>query len=79
MKEIKYLVVIINDDMNDNDDMLRYKRYLCGKGNLLIQNFNACSDDVKLHLFRTFCYDVYGGHLWTGHGLVVTNNTVQQL
>ena len=65
MKEIKYLGVIINDDINDNDDMVRHKKYIYGKGNLLIQKCKACSDGIKLRLFRTFCYNAYGGHLWT--------------
>ena len=25
------------------------------------------SDDVKLLLFRTFCYNLYGGHIWSSY------------
>ena len=60
MKKIKYLGVTINDDMNDSDDTLRKSApvYIYGKGNLVIQKFRGCSDDVKLCHFRTFCYNV---------------------
>jgi hypothetical protein len=35
------------------------------KGNMLLKKFKHSSDDVKHSLLKTFCYNVYGGHLWT--------------
>ena len=37
--------------------------FLCAQ-QWFIQNFNACSPSVKATLFRTFCSNMYCGHLW---------------
>ena len=79
---IEYLGVTITSMLNDDHDMMRHKRYLYSKGNLIVRNFKLCSDQVKLKLFKTFCYNIYGGHLWTGYktsdmqALVVSFNDV---
>ena len=73
--------IIIHEDMSDND-MLIHKKYIpvYGKGNLLIQKFKACSDDIKLHLFRTFCYNItfmvviYGLFINTGYEQIISSN-----
>ena len=62
---IKYLGVIISKDMADTLDMNRHKKYLYSKGNMLCNKFKDCSSEVKVRLFRTYCNNVYGGHLWT--------------
>ena len=38
---------------------------------MLFKKFKHCSDDVKHRLFKTFCYNGYGGHLWTMFSKVV--------
>jgi hypothetical protein len=65
VSDLKYLGIIIKEDLSDNCDMIRHKKYLYVKGNMLLRNFKLCSDDVKHKLLKTFCYNVYGGHLWT--------------
>jgi hypothetical protein len=62
---LKYLGVMLSHDLHDDEDLGRHRRYLYAKGNMLIKNFQECSDEVKYHLFKTFCHNVYGGHLWT--------------
>ena len=34
---------------------------------MLIRKFKKCSDEVKLRSFRTFCYNIYGGYLWSSY------------
>ena len=63
--DIKYLGIFLNADMTDHDDMNRHVRYLYAKGNMLLQKFKNCSDNVKFRLFTTYCNSFYGGHLWT--------------
>ena len=67
VSSIKYLGVILSEDMQDDEDLCRHKRYLYSKGNMLIKNFNNCSDEVKHCLFKTFCNNIYGGQLWTSY------------
>ena len=58
---------MISNDMNDTHDMKRHKKYLYSKGNMLCNKFKDCSREVKIRLFRTYCNNVYGGHLWTSY------------
>ena len=70
---MKYLGVFLNEASDDEGDLVRHKRYLYAKGNSIISKFKQCSDDVKERLFRTFCYAVYGGHLWSRYKLSTFN------
>jgi hypothetical protein len=63
--DIKYLGVMLNQEMKDVMDMTRHKGYLYCKGNMLTRKFKDCSEEVKSRLFSTYCNNVYGGHLWT--------------
>ena len=65
VQSIKYLGVFLNDQSNDEDDLVHHRRYLYAKGNSIITKFKNCSDDVKHKLFKTFCNNAYGGHLWS--------------
>ena len=65
VENVKYLGVLIQDTLDDQNDMARHRKYLYGKGNLLIKNFLCCSEEVKLRLFKTYCNNIYGGHLWS--------------
>ena len=85
VNSIRYLGVIISNDMTDFEDMMRHRKYMYAKGNILVRKFKECSDSVKLRLFRTYCYNVYGGHLWSKyktldfHKLIVAFNDVYRL
>ena len=59
------LGVMLHETMDDSIDMMRHRKYLYGKGNLLVRHFLSCSEDVKIRLFKTYCNNIYGGHLWS--------------
>ena len=62
---IKYLGVFISHDLSDDHDMERHKKYLYCKGNLIVTRFRHCSENVKVKLFKTYCYSTFGAQLWT--------------
>ena len=45
--------------------MNRHIKYMYSKGNTIVRNFRCCSTEVKKILFKTYCNNIYGGHLWT--------------
>ncbi len=45
--------------------MVRHRGYLYGKGNMLCKKFKYCSSHVKIKLFKTYCYNMYGCQLWS--------------
>ena len=61
----KYLGVVIDRNLDDDDDIRRHVKSLYTRGNILISRFRFCSEDVKLKLFRSFLRNAYGCHLWT--------------
>ena len=63
--ECKYLGVFISKDCKDNVDIKRQIRALYARGNILVRNFIKCSPDVKIQLFKTYCCNIYAGHLWS--------------
>lgn len=34
------------------------------QGNILLRKFHNCSDDIKCHLFRSYCTNLYCASLW---------------
>ena len=61
---VKYLGVLITNDLFDNLDINRYLRYLYCIGNTLRSKFHNCSSQVKNVLFRSCCMSRYSVHLW---------------
>ena len=59
--------------MSDDEDIKREIRSLSARGNALIRTFKFCTDDVKLNLFKTYCYSMYGGSLWCNYKLATLN------
>ena len=66
-KSIKYLGHILTNDASDDDDIMRHLKYLYAIGNTLIRKFFFCSRFIKLKLFRTYCMNIYTGHLWVNY------------
>ena len=60
----KYLGVIMTSDCKDDADISKLRCNLYSRGNSVIRNFKSCSDDVKTHLFKTYCTSFYCSHLW---------------
>ena len=53
-EKVKYLGVLLNDKLNDNDDIMKQMRGLYARANSVLRKF-ACSFEVKLRLFQAFC------------------------
>ena len=60
----KYLGTLMTHDGSDEANMCRQRGFFYARSNGLSKNFNACLPSVKATLFRTFCSNVYCGHLW---------------
>ena len=65
--ECNYLGVIICGNKCDNADIYRQIRSTYTQGNTIISKFKKCSKNVKAELFKTFCCNLYGAHLWCSH------------
>jgi hypothetical protein len=59
-----YLGVIICADRKDTDDMSRQMKAIYRQGNSIIRKFFSCTDNVKICLFKTYCYNMYCIPLW---------------
>jgi len=67
VNSIRYLGIVLHEHSFDTDDMKRHIRYIYSRGNLLTRKFHNCTKEVKCKLFKTFCYSMYGGNLWTNY------------
>jgi hypothetical protein len=56
---VKYLGVILNSSLEDNDEIMKQTRALYAKGNVFVRKFANCSHDVKIHLFQAYCTNIY--------------------
>ena len=64
VNSVKYLGVLITDDLLDDLDINRHLRYLYCVGNTRRLKFRNCSSQVKNVLFRSYCMSMYSVHLW---------------
>jgi len=48
----------------DDVDICRQLRSVYAQGNILLRKFQKCSDDIKCHLFRSYCTNLYCAVLW---------------
>ena len=63
----KYLGVILSNNLKDDRDISRQCKSIYGRGNILISRFSKCSMEVKVTLFKTYCSQFYGSHLWSSY------------
>ena len=63
----KYLGVMMDSSCKDDTDIKRHIRGVYTRGNLIVNRFRNCSDDVKTRLFKTYCNSIYGGALWNNY------------
>ena len=61
---IKYLGVILSNNLKDDSDIMRQLRCLYASSNILLRKFAHCSLDVKLKLVQSFCLNLYCSSLW---------------
>ena len=59
-----YLGHIITEDIRDDCDILKQNRKLTAIGNTILRKFSFCTQEVKLELFRSYCYSIYCNSLW---------------
>ena len=62
-KSVKYLGVLLNDNLSDNDDIQRQMRSVYGTANWLKYNFFKCSKKLKKFLFNQYCTSLYASQL----------------
>ena len=63
VERYKYLGMIIHV-RNDDYDITRQLRSIILRTNILLRTFSRCSIEVMLHLFQSFCTNLYCSHLW---------------
>ena len=63
-RDIKYLGVMISDDLKDNLDMSCKLRILYAGANTILSKFAQCSIPVKCMLVESFCLNIYCSYLW---------------
>ena len=49
----------------DDEDIVKENRNLYARGNTIIRTFKNMNNDVKLQLFKTYCYPLYCLSLWS--------------
>ena len=60
---------------NINEDIRKEIRAVYARGNMLLQNFRHCSEEVKKQLFRSYCTSFYCSSLWSRYN----RNTLEDL
>ena len=61
----KYLGCLLNDNLSDDEDMMRQMRLLYVRANILLRDFSQCSLAVKVRLFKCYCLVFYCPALWS--------------
>ena len=52
---VKYLGVILSNDMKDDADMNRHLRSFYARSNVIFRKFHHCSASIKVILIKTYC------------------------
>ena len=64
VKRQKYLGMIICDNGKYDDDIALQRKGVYTRGNMIVRNFNKCTDEVKCKLFKTYCSNFYSCQTW---------------
>ena len=67
VSKFKYLGHIISNTYTDDDDIIKELRNMYGRGNTIINQFKYMTLDVKVQLFKSFCYPIYGASQWSNY------------
>ena len=63
-QNFKYLGHIFNNDMSDNEDIMRQTGAIYARGNKIVNTFRHCTDGVKCKLFKTYISNSYTAQIW---------------
>ena len=69
VNQYKYLGVILNDKLTDDDEMYKCMRGVYATGNMIVRRFGKCNVDCKLLMFKTFLSNVYACSLWASYNV----------
>ena len=69
----KYLGHILNVKFKDDDDILKEMRNLYARGNTIVRLFKNTDDEVKIRIFKCFCYPVYCSSMWSRYNVYTMN------
>jgi len=64
VSQFKYLGHVIENTFCDDNDISREIKSLFARANVLIRRFLYCSRQVKLRLFKSYCFCFYDVALW---------------
>ena len=63
---VKYLGILLSQDMKDDADMSRHLRSFYARSNVIFRKFHHCSASIKVNLIKTYCAP-YCSQLWVNH------------
>ena len=66
LDSVKYLGVMLSNDMKDDADMNRHLRSFYARSNVIFRKFHHCSASIKVNLIKTYCAP-YCSQLWVNH------------
>ena len=73
LNSVKYLGVILTDNLQDDEEIMKQTRSLYAHGNVLLRKFDLCSSEVKQQLFQSYCANFYCCSLWTSYNKTTYN------
>ena len=68
-EEFKYLGVLINPTLSDNNEILKRAGKMYAAGNTVISKFKNCSNQCKNLMFQMYCSNVYACALWANYNV----------
>ena len=64
---VKYLGVILTENLRDDEEILKQTRTLYAQGNVMLRKFGCCFTEVKKTLFQSYFTKVYCCPLWANY------------
>ena len=69
VESYEYLGYTVCNTQQDNDEIMKRMRKLYSTGNMIINKFRNCSDEVKIMMFRTYFSSIYCCTLWSNYAV----------
>ena len=63
----KYLGVLVNNTLTDDDEISRRMRGIYATGNMVARKFSKCNIPCKIMMFKTFFSSIYACGLWSSY------------